>query len=419
MSDTSPELLGSLDFLEDILEEERLDVSLLEADGSIRITLQGMPDTDSQLGSSSLKDLVRSATGSFEQYLANSTPQSNALNGQPGACYILATETIAGQPSNTYNGMVVSDAITIHDIPHEPMAGGHAAEQHAVNPGYLNPGNMSDEAADINTAWPMAGCDAYPASKADASASADAHAERGSIGTPAATHHVQEEPMVRDPQQQASSWCSDAPGSSSDTGYHTRPSTSTSMYSNLPSVNSSEPVGIPQNAGSHQMMVAENAMNQEISSLMVCLGQMGASSPQNWPHIIASHGHSLAANETGDQAGRSCPEVLAEVLKGLLIFRDALVSILLKNAIAMPWEEDPKQYDKETGLRRLQFKQAMRNMLQECMPLTAMLCNRFATVLREQALDIYFKIYVWHPYITHNKDRQRALASYTHLTQQQ
>ena len=26
---------------------------------------------------------------------------------------------------------------------------------------------------------------------------------------------------------------------------------------------------------------------------------------------------------------------------------------------------------------------------------------------------------VWHPYITHNKDRQRALASYTHLTQQQ
>lgn len=41
-----------------------------------------------------------------------------------------------------------------------------------------------------------------------------------------------------------------------------------------------------------------------------------------------------------------CPEVLAEVLKGLLIFRDALVSILLKNAIAMSQEEYPMQYDK-------------------------------------------------------------------------
>lgn len=52
--------------------------------------------------------------------------------------------------------------------------------------------------------------------------------------------------------------------------------------------------GIPQNAGAQQMVLAEDAMNQEISSLMVCLGQMGASYPQDWPHIIASHGHSLA-----------------------------------------------------------------------------------------------------------------------------
>lgn len=63
--------------------------------------------------------------------------------------------------------------------------------------------------------------------------------------------------------------------------------------------------GIPQNAGSHQMMVAENAMNQEISSLMVCLGQMGASSPQNWPHIIASHGHSLAGQLQHSQEASS------------------------------------------------------------------------------------------------------------------
>ncbi len=48
----------------------------------------------------------------------------------------------------------------------------------------------------------------------------------------------------------------------------------------------------------------------------------------------------------GDQAGKMCPEVLAEVLKGLLIFRDALVSILLKNAIAMSQEEYSMQYDK-------------------------------------------------------------------------
>jgi len=52
--------------------------------------------------------------------------------------------------------------------------------------------------------------------------------------------------------------------------------------------------GIPQNAGAQQMILAEDAMNQEISSLMVCLGQMGAFYPQNWPRIIASHGHSLA-----------------------------------------------------------------------------------------------------------------------------
>ncbi|KAL0038346.1 hypothetical protein WJX77_003002 [Trebouxia sp. C0004] len=382
MSDTSPELLGSLSFLEDITEE---DVSLMEADGSIRITVQGMPDTGSQLGLSSLKDLVRAAT-----------------------------ETIAGQLSNTYDGTGVSNATTIHDMLHEPMAGGHAAEQHAVNPGYLC--NMSDEAADVNTAWPMPGCGAYP--EVDASATADAQAEWGSKGAHAATCNVQEEAILWDPQQQASSWDSDAPGSSSDTGYHTRPSTS-SMYSTSAPVNSSEPVGIPQNAGAQQMALAEDAMNQEISSLMVCLGQMGASCPQNWPHIIASHGHSLAANEMGDQAGRMCPEVLAEVLQGLLTFRDALVSILLKNAIAMSQEEYPMQYDKETGLRRLQFKQAMSNLLQECVPLRAMLCSRFATVLREQALDMYFKIHVWHPYITHIKDRQRALANYTHLTQQQ
>ncbi len=159
MSDASPELLGSLSFLEDITEEEGLDVSLMEADGSIRITVQGMPDTDSQLGFSSLKDLVRSATGSFEQYLANSTPQSSAVNGQPGAHDILATETIAGQPSDTHDGMVVSHATTIPDMLHEPMAGGHAAEQHAANAGYLC--NMSDEAGDISSAWPMPGCGAY------------------------------------------------------------------------------------------------------------------------------------------------------------------------------------------------------------------------------------------------------------------
>ena len=161
MSDTSPELFGSLSFLEDITEEASFEerFSLMEADGSIRITVQGMPDTDSQLGSSSLKDLVRSATGSFEQYLANSTPQSSAVNGQPGAHNILATETMAGQPSDTYNGTIVSKAITIHDILHEQMAGGHAATQHAINPGYMC--NMSDKAADINTAWPMPGCGAY------------------------------------------------------------------------------------------------------------------------------------------------------------------------------------------------------------------------------------------------------------------
>ncbi len=48
----------------------------------------------------------------------------------------------------------------------------------------------------------------------------------------------------------------------------------------------------------------------------------------------------------GDEAGRMCPEALAEVLKGLLIFRDALVSILLKNAIAPSQEEYSVQYDK-------------------------------------------------------------------------
>ncbi len=48
----------------------------------------------------------------------------------------------------------------------------------------------------------------------------------------------------------------------------------------------------------------------------------------------------------GDEAGRMCPEVLAEVLKGLLILRDALVSILLKNAIAPSQEEYPMRYDK-------------------------------------------------------------------------
>lgn len=160
MSDTSPELLGSLSFLEDIPEEEGLDVSLMEADGNIRITVQGMPDADSQLGVSGLKDLVRSATGSFEQYLANSTPQSSAVTGQPGAHDVLATETIAGQPSDTYDGMVVSNVTTIRDMLHEPMAGGHVAEQHTVNPSYFC--NMSDEAADINSAWPMPGSGAYP-----------------------------------------------------------------------------------------------------------------------------------------------------------------------------------------------------------------------------------------------------------------
>lgn len=160
MSESSPELLGSLSFLEDISEEEGFDVSLMEADGSIRITVQGMPDTDSQLCFSNLKDLVRSATGSFEQYLANSTPQSIAVDGQPGAHDTLATDTIAGQASDTYDGMVVSNAITIHDMLHEPMADGHAAEQHAVKPSYLC--NMSDEAADINSAWPMPGCGTYP-----------------------------------------------------------------------------------------------------------------------------------------------------------------------------------------------------------------------------------------------------------------
>lgn len=48
----------------------------------------------------------------------------------------------------------------------------------------------------------------------------------------------------------------------------------------------------------------------------------------------------------GDEAGRMCPEVLAEVLKGLLIFRDALVSVLLNNAIAPSQEEYTMQHDK-------------------------------------------------------------------------
>jgi len=56
--------------------------------------------------------------------------------------------------------------------------------------------------------------------------------------------------------------------------------------------------------------------------------------------------HWHAANEMGDDAGRMCPEVLAEVLQGLLIFRDALVSVLLNNAIAPSQEEYPMQYDK-------------------------------------------------------------------------
>ncbi len=153
MSDTSPDLLGSLSFLEDIPEEEGLDVSLMEADGSIRITVQG---TDSQPDFNSLKDLVRSATGTFEQYLASPTPQSS----QHDAHGMLATETFAGQPSDTCDGMVLDDTTTIHDMLPEPMAGGHAAQQHAVNPNYLC--NMPDEAADVNSAWPMPGCGAYP-----------------------------------------------------------------------------------------------------------------------------------------------------------------------------------------------------------------------------------------------------------------
>ena len=70
--------------------------------------------------------------------------------------------------------------------------------------------------------------------------------------------------------------------------------------------------GILQNVGAHQMMLAEDAMNQEISSLMVCLGQMGASSPQNWPHIIASHGHSLAGQlQYSQEASNDLPAVPA------------------------------------------------------------------------------------------------------------
>jgi hypothetical protein len=79
--------------------------------------------------------------------------------------------------------------------------------------------------------------------EAGASAMADAQPEEGSNGTPAAMCNVQGESIVWDPQQQASSWGSDAPGSSSDTGYHTRPSTSTSMYSTSAPVNASEPLG--------------------------------------------------------------------------------------------------------------------------------------------------------------------------------
>ncbi len=79
--------------------------------------------------------------------------------------------------------------------------------------------------------------------EAGASAMADAQPEEGSNGTPAAMCNVQGESIVWDPQQQASSWGSDAPGSSSDTGYHTRPSISTSMYSTSAPVSSSEPVG--------------------------------------------------------------------------------------------------------------------------------------------------------------------------------
>ena len=66
--------------------------------------------------------------------------------------------------------------------------------------------------------------------------------------------------------------------------------------------------GIPRNVGMQQICLASDAMNLEISSLMVCLGEIAASAPEDWPDIIATRGHSLAGQPTSLPVSLSaCP----------------------------------------------------------------------------------------------------------------
>lgn len=71
-----------------------------------------------------------------------------------------------------------------------------------------------------------------------------------------------------------------------------------------------------------QICLASGAMNWEISSLMVCLGETAASAPEDWPDIIASRGHSLAGQPT------SLHVLLVHLLAVALAVRSLLSSVL-------------------------------------------------------------------------------------------
>ena len=108
-------LSGSLDFLS-LLEEDYSDTSgrtpYPDPDGSIQLTVHSRPNKDVQAEPSTYKELLRTATDNFEDYLAKSVSGSMAFDHHPATHQTLDTAASAGSPHETLNDLVVTDAAT-------------------------------------------------------------------------------------------------------------------------------------------------------------------------------------------------------------------------------------------------------------------------------------------------------------------
>lgn len=159
-------LSGSLDFLS-LLEQDSSDTTgrtpYPDPDGSIQLTVHSRPPKDAQAQPSTFKQLLRTATDNFEEYLAKSVSGTMALDGDPDAHRALDTAVSAGSPQETCNDLVVTDAATaIQDMLSEPMAAGHVDGQYTDGSSRML--DVPNDTADMDSTEAGTGSDRYQVS---------------------------------------------------------------------------------------------------------------------------------------------------------------------------------------------------------------------------------------------------------------